>query len=233
MTVNPIIKPIYNKLDGLEKNLEVALKKIESLEAVVPQNTVKLARLEEESGENREAINYNTKDVKALKNVISAQQKYLESLRRKDMANILTISGIPKGEMKVNEEAYGTVEEKVKCILTTIGCATYQYNILPAKEIDGRDTLFIKLKLKNNENAKTILSNAKRLKNFTAAKIYINKDEPFFSRKENNRLRKKKADLVTLYGNEAVKSEKGKLYHNGIMVDQFDLSNQIFRYARK
>ena len=69
---------------------------------------------------------------------------------------------------------------------------------------------------------------AKELKNFTAAKVYVNYDEPYYSRKENNRLRKKKSDLIRNHANDDIKIAKGKLYHNNMVVDQFDLSNQLF-----
>ena len=50
-----------------------------------------------------------------------------------------------------------------------------------------------------------IISNAKRLKTFSAAKIYINYDEPYYSRKENNGQRKKKYELVRNHTNDEIK----------------------------
>ena len=68
------------------------------------------------------------------------------------------------------------------------------------------------------------------MKNLVDTKIYIKYDEPYHSRKENNRLRKKRYDLSKdeRYHNDVIKIEKGKLYHNGMVVDQFDLANQLF-----
>ena len=73
-----------------------------------------------------------------------------------------------------------------------------------------------------------MIDKAKKLKDFKAAKVYINYDEPYYTRKENNRLRKKKAILKKDNVQDDIKILKGKLYHNNLMVDQFDLSNQIF-----
>ena len=228
MSVKPIIYPVVTKLDGLEKKFEGVFRKLEDLEATTTQNTAKIRKLEEESDENKETIDELSSEVKTLKNVILEQQKYLESVKRKDLSNNLTISGIPKGEMKVDNEIYTDTEEKVDCILTFIGCQNHKYDILPLKEVEGRERLFLKLKFKDIESTKTIVSKAKLLKNFTAARIYINRDEPLLSRKENNRLRKKKGDLIKAHGKDVVKIEKGKLYHNNTAVDKFDLSNQIF-----
>ena len=53
-------------------------------------------------------------------------------------------------------------------------------------------------------------------------------DEPYFTRKENVRLRKKRYDLAQANPTDTFKIEKGKLLHNGAIVDKFDLNNQIF-----
>ena len=45
---------------------------------------------------------------------------------------------------------------------------------------------------------------------------------------KNNRLQKEKAKLIEEHGSEGVKIEKGKLYHNNAVKDQFDLGNQLF-----
>ena len=99
------------------------------------------------------------------------------------------------------------------------------FHIPPQAE---RDTHCVKLSFEDSKVVKHILGKAKLLKNFEAAKIYINYDEPYHSRKENNRLRKKKSDLSKTFKDDVIKIEKGKLYHNNMIVDQFDLSNQLF-----
>ena len=93
---------------------------------------------------------------------------------------------------------------------------------------EGSNTHSLKIQLPSNDLVKRVMSSDKELNNFTKAKIYINYDEPYHTRKENNRLRKKKSFLLRAHQNDEIKINKGKLYHNDMIVDQFDLSNQIF-----
>ena len=69
---------------------------------------------------------------------------------------------------------------------------------------------------------------AKALKSFEKSKVFINYDEPFHSRKENLRLRKKKYNLQQSHPSDELTISKGKLYHNERVVDQFDITNQLF-----
>ena len=86
----------------------------------------------------------------------------------------------------------------------------------------------IKVKFPRPEDTKHILANAKKLKTFDLGKIYINLDEPYHTRRENNRLRKKKTQLIEKHPNDDIKISKGKLYHMDSIVDSFNLSNQLF-----
>ena len=88
--------------------------------------------------------------------------------------------------------------------------------------------MFVRLKVDTMDMVSDIMNKAKHLKNYKEAKIYINRDTPYYTRKENNRLRKEKAKLIEEHGSEGVKIEKGKLYHNNAIKDQFDLGNQLF-----
>ena len=219
-TVSPIVAPITVKLDGLEKKVDDALTKMAVVEKTALENTTKITKLEEETGDNKDNIESIDNYVGALKKVILKQQKFLESVRRKDLANILIMSGIPTENLTLIDESWVSVEEKVSNILKFIGCQSIHYELLPVKEVDNQENMFVKLKLNNFDDVKEVLDNAKKLKDFNPAKIYINKDEPYNTRKENNRLRKKKANLVMQHGrNAGVKIEKGKLYHNNTVVD--------------
>ena len=51
------------------------------------------------------------------------------------------------------------------------------------------------------------------------------------SSKENSRLYKKFKDLKTKYEDDdtnLIQLDKGKLYHNEVIIDEFNLENQIF-----
>ena len=82
--------------------------------------------------------------------------------------------------------------------------------------------------MKDASLAKDILLNSKKLQNLRLAKIYVNSDKSYHNRKEDQRLRKKKFDLSQLHPEHEIKTEKGKLYHNGTVVNTFDLNNQFF-----
>ena len=164
-----------------------------------------------------------------LKDVVLEQQKYLESIRRKELSNMITISGIPTGVLKVNGHNCSTIEDKVKGILQFIGCnESLKYGLLPIKENTNYEKIFVRLKVDTMDMVTDIMNKAKHLKDFKEAKIYINRDTPYYSRKESNRLRKEKAKLIEEHGPEGVKIEKGKLYHHNAVKDQFDLANQLF-----
>ena len=58
-------------------------------------------------------------------------------------------------------------------------------------------------------------------------KIYVNNDEPPLTHKENVRLRSKAYNLRQA-GEGNIVLEKGILKKDGVQVDCFDLSNQLF-----
>ena len=226
-TVNPLVKPLSAQISNIETKINTALGKIEDLETSMAQNSTKIGKLEEETEENKATMNNTDAEVKTLKNVILEQQKYLEVIRRRELANVVTVTGIPKEAVKIGGTDCDTTEDKLKEILRFIGCGDCQYEIIPTNQVPDRN-IFAKLKIRNQKNVEAILDNAKKLKDLKPIEIFINRDQPYHSRKENNRLRKKKFDLVQQHGKENIKIAKGKLLHNDIVVDQFDLSNQLF-----
>ena len=64
--------------------------------------------------------------------------------------------------------------------------------------------------------------------NAALGKVFIKWDEPRFTRTENNRLRKKRYDLLQDNPGDEIKISKGILYHNNVECDKFNLMNQIF-----
>ena len=211
--IKPIIVEV-NKIAGQLKTIETNLKKVE-----------------EESSENTRRCNNISGDVETLKHVILEQQKFMEVVKRKDVANNIIVSGIPNSTMKVNNIDIVDIKDKLGEVFSFIGCQDKlpeekDVRYLPIHEESEYHS--VKIRLKDNDEVKYVIDKAKKLKDFKAAKVYINYDEPYYTRKENNRLRKKKAILKKDNVQDDIKILKGKLYHNNLMVDQFDLSNQIF-----
>ena len=62
--------------------------------------------------------------------------------------------------------------------------------------------------------------------------IFINNDVSKLTRQENNRLGYKKRSLKRQFPEEEIHIKEGKLYQNGRIIDQFNLSNQVFPISR-
>ena len=193
---------------------------------------VKITRINEANRENATKVDQANDEIKWLKKVVLNQQKYMEGLKRKEASTNIIVSGIPNDVLNIGDDVNITDDEgKIGTIFDHICCADKLMNkhkTIRIPSAPGKNTYYIKLCFEDTMTVKHILDKAKLLKEFEAARIYINYDEPYYSRRENNRLRKKKATLLGLHNGDDIKIQKGKLYHNNIMVDQFDLANQIF-----
>ena len=193
---------------------------------------VKMTRITDENADNAKKLKSSIGEVECLKKVILEQQKYLETVKRKENAKNIIISGIPNGKLDINENTSVTDgKEKIDAIFEYIGCTDQlgdDYHTINIPPAPGKNSYSIKLCLKDDKTVKHILDNAKSLKDFKAAAIYINYDEPYYTRRENNRLRKKKYTLTNLHKDDVIQIQKGKLYHNNLVIDKFDLANQIF-----
>ena len=85
------------------------------------------------------------------------------------------------------------------------------------------------LKRKTQENAKSFKNHANQF----FQSIYVKNDETKLARNENFRLRKKARELRAACLDDAtrntIKIEKGVLKQGGVIIDKFDLNNQIFQ----
>ena len=89
--------------------------------------------------------------------------------------------------------------------------------------------MYVKLILKDVEIKSQIINEAKRLKGSNHLNgVYIKNDETKLSRKENYRLRQKRRTLKTQHTNTDIKIEKGKIIQDGLVVDKYDITNQLF-----
>ena len=216
-----IIKQEVMPIVTAVKGIDTRLKAIE----------LKIAKIEEEHNESLTKVDTIDKEVESLKRVILEQQKHMEIMKKKDTANNIVVNGIPNDPLVINDIEITDDNGKLQEIFRHIECVDKLSNdhkiiILPGR--DDATTHSLKVQFTNNEDVKHIINNAKRLKSFEAAKIFINYDEPYYSRKENYRLRKKKSDLQKDHAGDEIKISRGKLYHNNMVVDRFNLSNQIF-----
>ena len=72
------------------------------------------------------------------------------------------------------------------------------------------------------------MNNTQKIINVFGNKIYINDDRSYLCRKEDKRLRDVIHDLRTLHPNHDVSLKNGKVWHDGLQVDEFDIKNQLF-----
>ena len=225
--VNVELLPITEKIDNISTQLT-------QLKTDVADNGAKIMQLQVESESSKTNLTKVESEVDILKKVILKQQEFLEMKQRQDLEGNVVVRGIPKGKLIIPGAAAGTelktTSEKTFAILEFIGCACEEtdFELIELPSNDDYDTLITKLKFSNREKLKLILANSMKLKNLPHNKIFIKKDEPYHTRKENGRLRKKRYDLSQLHPLDEIKIEKGKLFHNRMVVDKFDLNNQIF-----
>ena len=126
-TVNPLVKQLSAQISNIETKINTALGKIEDLETSMAQNSTKISKLEEEAEENKATMSNTDAEVKTLKNVILEQQKYLEVIRRRELANVVTVTGIPKEAVKIGGTDCDTTEDKLKEILQRLSIQNYTY----------------------------------------------------------------------------------------------------------
>ena len=222
---------VRDLIDIIRREIAPILETVNNIDIRLKQIETKLVQVEEANAENTRKVNMMGNDIESLKRVILEQQKYLESAKKKEVSSNIIISGIPNAALTINGVEVTDNNEKLEKIFNHIGCIdklSENSKITPLPVREGYVNHSIKMQFKSNDDVKHIISNAKCLKTFSAAKIYINYDEPYYSRRENNRLRKKKSELIRNHTNDEIKIYKGKLYHNNMVVDQFDLSNQLF-----
>ena len=192
----------------------------------------KVGKIDEELDDMGEKLKTASENNETFKRIILEQQKYLESMKRRELSTNIIVSGIPNEPVKINGGQEATDDkEKINLVFNHINCTNelksdIKIISLPIRE--SSTTHSVKMQLSSSEDVKTVISSAKRLKTFKDMKVYINYDEPYHSRRENNRLRKRKSDLKRMHINDDIKISKGKLYHNEMIVDQFDISHQLF-----
>ena len=223
------IAPVLRKVDNISIQLD-------KLDVLVQDNATKLAQLRNESDNHKDSIEKLQAESNTVKQVVLHQQEYLEKCRRNELRGILIMSGIPNDRFII--EGHSNTEEentddnsKIKSILSYIGYESNENDFelyrIPSNNPE-MSSHKVKLKFLDTNKANDIISKAKKLKYLESTKIFIKYEEPYFTRKENDRLRKARYELSQANPNDNIKLAKGKLVHNGTIVDKFDLNNQIF-----
>ena len=171
------------------------------------------------------------------KKVISEQQRFLETVRRDRVKDNIFISGIPNS-LDIEGTNTDSNDEIVLHILSFIEPTTSVEDYKIIKAFDPRDGLprhSCLISFKNVDSRKKILDNSKKLNGLPEAsalkKVYVKSEQSPLTRKENSRLYGEFKKLQETHKNDAtktVKLERGKLYLNDDVVDEFSLTNQLF-----
>lgn len=94
-----------------------------------------------------------------------------------------------------------------------------------------------KIRLNSAEKKRKLMNGKSELKKMThdtfIPKIFIHDDQPYYSRKENDRLRKHKKDIISKNSSAEPYIKAGKLYSKDeknvyVIVDTFNIENQLF-----
>ena len=215
---------IKEEIKFIANGMKEVIQQVENL-----QKTIK--EIKDKQSKQEEQVATNGKDLSSLKKVIVEQQKYLEIVKKKELSNNIIVSGIPNDAFMLGDAEVNDDNGKLEAIFHHIDClevlsSSHKVISIPMRE--GAKAHSVKMQFEDKSYVRTIMEKAKTLKSFEAAKIYINYDEPYYSRKEHNRLRKEKFNLLASNPEDDIKIQKGKLCHNNLVVDQFDLSNQLF-----
>ena len=244
----------WKKMDELlEKKLAIQEEKIKA--AVLTQVTEKLAdinkrqtKLEEE---NKKVIIENKallqrvctletrqknmeQESHKVKNVINKQQGYIIQQDKLIRQKRLLISGLSESEnVTYHEEEGKTDTEKVEIILRVLGVSMDK--VVFHKRVGALDRgpenrpRYILMEFKDEETRKHVKENSRKLNGIEELKhIRIKADLTKEDRNEYSRLFKLKEDLEKDNPEKCVRYEKGKIYLEDEIVDEFKSSSKIF-----
>ena len=174
---------------------------------------------------------------KTLKKVISDQQRFLETVKKDKVKDNIFISGIPNA-MDIGGTETNDNDEIVLDILCFVdpNISAADYRVIKTFEPrEGLPRHSCLVGFTNINAKKNLLSNSKKLNGLSdddvRKKVFIKSEQTPLTRKENSRLYGEFKKLQTTHKDDdtkIVKLEKGKLYLDGEVVDEFSLTNQLF-----
>lgn len=162
----------------------------------------------------RAVINKQEKEIICLRNTVSTYALKAEKIEEKACESNIIIQGIP--------ESCQDLKVEINSMLSQIGhqgCLNQPFRL---GKSNGSRPRPVKITVTSKNEKIKIVKDA--FKKFPGR--YFNYDEPFLTRKENNRLRKKYKELNNAEPDK-YKLAKGLIKDNsGAIIDRFDLKNQ-------
>ena len=215
--INTKIDKLNKRMDTLETSWQTNITAIDKNKDTIAENERRLAEIDG--------------TLTNVKKTLLNQQNFMEQVQRTHLARNVMITGVPNDNLAINDSVLTNTDEKVLAILNQLddGINDSDYELKTFEPPEGRTTHSVKVIFNCMDTKKKIITEARRLKDINALNmIYIKNDETKLARSENYRLRVKARALRAQFPNAAVKIEKGVLKQDGVVVDKFDLNNQIF-----
>ena len=238
LSVNDLISIVDSKMAEFNKTLtdfeQRLTTKFDKMKAELKEEISK--EIEKET----KAINEEMKSMKDTQEVMKKtsleQQQYLEKLRRENSSCNVIITGIPK-TILINDAQTEDATAKMQHIVTLVDntITSDDYKVLKIFELKqyagGSEKQSIKIRFTDINKKQSFMKKKMVLKSLQndhpLKKVYINNDDPPLTHKENVRLRSKAYELRQK-GEGTILLQKGVLTKDGVQVDRFDLSNQLF-----
>ena len=219
--INGIIKPVKDNISTITADL--------SLKVNAHENRLKLLESDCERKQAR---------IEALESVVIEMQKSINMIDQDKRKSNIIVTGLPETAVTMPSSMEGcdpvTIEndtDKVSTMLSIISQDEQNFNVNEwdisriGKPRQG-GTRALKIIMSSPEERDDVLSIASKLKTAgdTWKKVYIKKDLHPVYIKENNRIRKKRYDLVNKYKynreNHEVQIVRGELKVDGYTVDK-------------
>ena len=173
-----------------------------------------------------------------LKKVIVEQQQFIEQCKREKLATNIIITGMPAGGVTESDDVvHSTPDEKIQHLLSVMdadGLDSDNYQVKVLTRNDSTAPTHVYKVSFNDVEQKTFViekrSNLARLPNdHPFRRVFIKNEEPMLTRRENERLGRKRRELVEAHTGKNVRIYRGKLTIDDIEVDRFDLNNQLYQ----
>ena len=210
--VKQITDPIQKEVNELKAENKKLKSEVTLLKATKEEHKEKFDKVEKTLKEHQKTLAQNDKDARMKR---------------------LLLSGMPEGEIVLNDESLKNDLEKVEQLLKMVN----PNDIGPVnvrrigKKDQGPDNRprYLMIEFASISDRNSIKQKSGTLKDNDKTKnFYLKADQPKKTREEYKRLHESKKRVLEEDSERQVKIEYGKLYVDGVLVDQVEDSNQDF-----
>ena len=239
--IQAVMKPISSSFLKLESKITAIDTKVKRHDKDIAALNGRLTTLENNATEfndvKSELEALKEENTKAKKSM-NEQQKFLESSKRESIKKNVFISGLPNTLTQDDDTEVTDNDVIVQSLFEHLvpGFSKENYKIIKAfKPREGYTRHSSLVSFIDNLQKKEIMDMRMTLKDLPRdnlfSYVYLKHEEPPMTHKENTRLYgefKKLRDLHQEDETTIIKLEKGKLYENDEIMDEFNLTNQNF-----